>query len=181
MYNNSFLNNSQFGAQSYAPYGYVGNSYTAQQPQRPMVAPQQNQAPFSEVRYGTLDEAKAHIVMPATSVMFINRNLGEMYIKSANNMGEPLLELFKFSKIEETNGEQSTIKLDTKDFVKVQDLEGLATKDDLKAFLRAENTSNFVTREDVKVLSDKIENLQKQLQKQAQINAILKGDDQVGK
>ena len=104
-----------------------------------------------------------------------------MYIKSANNMGEPLLELFKFSKIDDAHAEQSTIKLDTKDFVKVQDLEGLATKDDLKVFLTAESTSNFVTKDDVKVLADKIEQLQKQLQKQVQINAILKGDEQVGK
>lgn len=90
---------------------------TPMQPQQPM---QPQEIPFSDVRYGTLDEAKAYIVMPGKSAMFINRNLGEFYVKSANNMGEPLLETFKYSTLD-TVETTPTPTIDTSNFVKPED------------------------------------------------------------
>lgn len=179
MYNNSYMGNS-YSSPMYNSYGQGYGMYQPQtmQPRQtqPTMTPQQD-VPFSDVRFGTIDEAKAYIVMPNRSVMFINRNVGEFYIKTANNMGEPVLESFKYTKLEDLSSEPLKAEIDTKDFVKMQDLDGLATKDDLKVFLTADNTKNFVTRDDIKVLTDKIE----QLQKQVRINAILKGDDTNGK
>ena len=99
---NSYLGNNAYGM--YANYTQPYGQYQAtqmqmrQNPMQPQPQAQPQEMPFSDVRYGTLDEAKAHIVMPGKAVMFINRNLGEFYVKSANQMGEPLLETFKYSK-----------------------------------------------------------------------------------
>lgn len=173
MYNNSFMGNS-YSSPMYNPYA---QNYTGYQPVQPTQRPTQSDVPFSEVRFGTLDEAKAYIVPPLKAVMFINKDFSECYVKSADNMGKPSLETFKMSKTEDYSQTGVSTVLDPKEFVKMQDLEGLATKDDLKAFLTADNTQNFVTKDDIKVLTDKIE----QLQKQVKINAILKGDEVNGK
>lgn len=163
MYNNQFYPNTQYGQ----PYNYM---YQNQMPQKPL-QPQQ-EMPFKEVRYGTIDEAKAHIVMPNQSVMFINRNIGEFYVKSANNMGEPLLETFKFEKVDNLSENTQKADIDTNLFVKRDDLKDVVTKEDLKMFLTADNTKNFVTKEDIKTLADKVEALQKQIK----IREILGGE-----
>ena len=135
---NSYLNNNSPLGQSYLNYG--GGNYNAypnmQQPQQrpyPMQQPQQVQdMPFREVRYGTLDEAKANLVMPNQAIMIINRNLGEFYIKSANGRGEPTVEAFKYSKLEDNSQNPQTTNFDPNNFVKKGDLTDFITKEDLK-------------------------------------------------
>ena len=159
-----------YGYNQYGQYfpNYSQNNYGAyqqMQPQaieNPMQAPkvQMQEIPFADVRYGTLDEAKAHIVAPMKSVMFINRTLGEFYVKSANQMGEPLLETFKYSKLDSNNViEQKPVAIDTSQFVKSQDLE------------------NYITKEDIKGLVVEIDKLKKQLE----ISKIEKGEFKNGK
>ena len=137
----------------------------AQQP-----APMQQQqpvqkTPFKEVKYGTFDEAKAYVVFPNEAIMFINRGLGEFYIKSANSMGEPVCEAFKYSAITAIDTAPS---IDTTQYVKQDEIKGFATKDDLK---------NFITLEDLKAFESKLG----QLEKKIDITGILKGEAKNGK
>lgn len=171
MYTNSYLNNNQFGTQPFGTFNNFG-AYVPPQVQRPMVAPQQNQAPFSEVRYGTLDEAKGHIVMPANSVMFINRNLGEIYIKSANNMGEPSLEIYTYAKKENSDTNNSfDSSFNPQEFVKKDDIKELLT-----GFIKNDDIKDFATRKDF----DKVIAQLQQIEKKIKINDILKSDSQKG-
>lgn len=119
-------NNPQYSMPLYNAY----NSYNSPQMQRP-IAPQ-NQIPFSDVRYGTLDEAKAQLVMPSNSIMFINRNLGEVYIKSANHLGEPFLDIYVFKKKDENNPINTAPSINLEDFVKKEDIKDFVTKKDLE-------------------------------------------------
>ena len=119
--------NGYFG--NYSPY-YQQSYMSYQQPQMQMQQSQQSVA-FYDVRYGTLDEAKAYIVMPGGSAMFIDRNLGEFYIKSANQMGEPALEefVYKNKTIEKKEENAEFVKFeDIKDFVKKEDFNGFNEK-----------------------------------------------------
>ena len=170
MYTNSYLNNNQFGTQPFGSFnGYGG--FVQPQVQRPLsMSTQQNQAPFSEVRYGTLDEAKGHIVMPSNSVMFINRNLGEIYIKSANNMGEPSLEIYTYIKKEssETNNSLDS-SFNPQEFVKKDDIKELLT-----GFIKNDDIKDFATRKDF----DKLMFQLQQIEKKVKINDILKSDSQ---
>lgn len=150
MYNN----NSYMGGSYYTPYpqGYQvyqnNNMIQRQMPQQPQ------DIPFTVVRFGTLDEAKAHIVPPTKAVMFIKSDFTEIYVKSADNMGNPTLETFKCSRLTENPTEIETPKFDPKEFVKTSDL------------------SDFVTKQDLKDINVKLDHLQKQIR----INEILKGE-----
>jgi hypothetical protein len=167
----------------YNAYPQYGNTMGYQQFQQPMMQQQMmngqqqsNEIPFSEMHFGTMKEAEAHIVSPMKSVLFFNRGLNEIYIKSADNMGNPLLETFKKVGMENNSTEPVSSQFDPKDFVKREDLNALPTKDDLKGFLTIENTKNFVTQDDIKALTDKLT----ELQKQVRINEILKGETNNG-
>lgn len=185
MFNNNYA--TPFSTQYYAGYmPSYGNYQAPAMQQRPMQQPIQQPAqqpmqaqdiPFREVRYGTLDEAKAHIVMPASSTMFIDRSKSEFYVKSANNMGEPSLETFKYSKIDNNSPQPVSPEIDHAKSVTERDLSNFATHDELKGFLRHEDTKFFVTKEDLKGIETKLD----QLQKQINIKNILKGEDQNGK
>lgn len=176
---------------AYNGYGGYYNSYPQfnsnmgyqqfQQPlmQQQMMSGQQqsNEIPFSEMHFGTIKEAEAHIVPPMKSVLFYNTALGEVYIKSADNMGKPMLETFKKVGMEDDNSKEPVSPvLDTKDFVKMEDLKDFLTRDDLKGVLTAENAKDFVTKQDIQGISTKLE----ELSKQVKINAILKGDTNNG-
>ena len=181
MFNNSYGNPYYTG---YMPtYMNYGNPQLQQRPmqqpiQQPTQQPMQAQdIPFREVRYGTLDEAKAHIVMPASSTMFIDRSKSEFYVKSANSMGEPSLEAFKYSKIDNNSPQPVSSEIDHAKSVTERDLSNFATHDELKEFLRHEDTKFFVTKDDLKGIETKLD----QLQKQINIKNILKGEDQNGK
>ena len=84
-------------------YGYPQyNSMSYQQYQQPMAQQQimsnqqqNNEIPFSEMHFGTMKEAEAHIIAPLKSAVFYNKGLGEIYVKSADGMGNPYLETFK--------------------------------------------------------------------------------------
>lgn len=165
---NSYLNNAY--GQPYSPYGQNNyNGYqNVQMPQQPSPMQQQQpvqKTPFKEVRYGTLDEAKAHVVFPNEAIMFINRNLGEFYIKSANSMGEPVCEAFKYSAITAIDTAPS---IDPAQYVKQDEIKGFLTKDDAK---------NFITADDLKSLQEKIG----QLEKKIDISKMLKGEGNNGK
>lgn len=169
MYNNGYMN---YG---YSPYGSAGNygysgtpyyqPYTQQgqqnvQNQQPM---QYQEVPFSEVRYGTIDEAKAYIVGPNKSVMFINRDTSEFYIKSADNMGKPSLETFKYSKSTSNSTQSVSGENDPTEPARERDMKDFVKRNELEPFITTENAKNFVTKSDLKELTDKMNILQKQM------------------
>ena len=112
------------------------NGYYGYQPQSFNYVPQQTQQfqanAFSKVLYGTIDEAKAYMLLPNESIMIINKELGEFYVKIADSMGKSLLEEFYYGKKEKKSSESVSAELDTKELVKTSDLVNFATKEDLK-------------------------------------------------
>ena len=136
MYNNSYIGNqNQFQGQYYPNYT---PSYNYQQ------MPVQQESPFTDVRYGTIDEAKAYIVTPMKSVMFINRDKGEFYVKTADNMGKSTVEEYKYTKLENNPTESKSF--------------------DFEAYLKREEAKNvFATREDITNINLKLEEIKKQL------------------
>jgi hypothetical protein len=179
MYNtNSYMGNMQYNTQPYNSYGY--NNYGMYQPQvqNQIQKPVQPQDfPFSVVRFGTLDEAKAHIVPPSKAIMFIKSDFSEIYVKSADAMGNPALETFKCSRVDENMPMVVSPVLDTKDFVKIGDINDVVRKDDLKGLLTAEDGKNFITKDDLKGISSKLD----QLDKQIKMTELWKGGNNIGK
>lgn len=114
------------------PYMQQYNGYQSVQPKQNVMQPQTEETPFVNVRYGTIDEIKGQLVGVGQSIMFINRNLGEFYVKSANQMGEPLIETFKYYKVDNNAPKQD---LDTSQFVNKEALSNYITKDDLQGIV----------------------------------------------
>ena len=166
MFNNSYYNQPYTYGQTYA------QNYTPTI-QRP-VQPIQQDSPFGVVRFGTLDEAKAQLVPPAKASMFIKSDFSEIYVKSADSMGNSALEVFKCSRVDENTTQAVSSVLDPKEFVKTDDLKDVVRKKDLEGLVSADKMVNFVTRDDLKPLMEKVE----QIQKQVKINTILKGGDE---
>ena len=117
--------------------------------------------PFSEVRYGTLDEAKGYIVSPSRAVMFIDQDKSQFYIKRADTMGKPTLESYKYSSLDKLSNEQQTQPTEPNSFVKREELTDFLTKKDL---------SGFLTTKDLTEIKEKLDRLQKQIE----INKIAK-------
>ena len=94
--------------------------------------PIQNNA-FTKVIYGTLDEAKAYILLAGESIMIINKDLSEFYVKTADSMGKSVLEGFKYSKLDNNTTQSVSDEIDAKELVKTSDLEKFATKQELES------------------------------------------------
>lgn len=120
MYNNGYY--------GYNPQNYNQNFGFVPQPTQQF----QNNA-FSKVIYGTLDEAKAYILLAGESIMIINKDLGEFYVKTADSMGKSVLEGFKYSKLDNNSTQSVSAEIDTKELVKTSDLEKFATKQELES------------------------------------------------
>lgn len=163
----------------YQNYGYM-NQPSYQQPQQVVQNQQQYIAtpsvPFNEVRFATLKEAEAYIVVPNTKVMFMDRDNSVFYIKSADSLGKSTLEGFKYVRLDNSPIESVSREFDPKEYVKTGDLDKYLTKDDLDGFLTRNDAQNFITRDDLRGLNDKLEKLQKQL-----VGDMLKGDGRNGK
>lgn len=163
MFNNSYMNN-----QYTSPYGFYGQPYGNYQMQQmqtrqqmPMEQAQNQDIPFSEVRYGTLDEAKGYIVAPSRAVMFIDQDNSQFYIKRADSMGKPYLESYKYSSMDKLPSEPKT-PLQGSDFgVKPEQLKDFLTKKDIEGFITKNDLSEIYTKLD-------------QLQKKIQINEMIK-------
>ena len=151
-------NNNYFGQYPNSYQGYGQQPYPQYQPmqQRPQMQPmvqnqppveQQQDIPFSEVRYGTRAEAEARVVLPNKASMFIDRNLGEIYIKTANYMGEPTFQEFVF-KPKEMIAEMPVVK---------------ETKVETPNFLTKEDVKDFLKKGDLKTIDEKLEYLERQI------------------
>lgn len=107
-------------------YNYNPYQNYYQQPQQIMQPQQNNTMPFNDVRFATIEEAKAYIMLPNTKVMFMDRDNSVFYIKSADSLGKSTIEAFKFARIENNPIEN----VSHENFVKIEDL-----KDYLKDFV----------------------------------------------
>ena len=83
MYNNSYIGNMPSYNQNY-------------------IYPQRQEMP--KIIYGSIDEAKAYIVSRFGIIgqnVFINRDKGELYIKSADNMGKSSMQGYKLTALDD--------------------------------------------------------------------------------
>ena len=103
------------------------------------------------------------MVAPTKAIMFIDKAKNEFYIKSCDAMGNPALETFKCSRVNENPTLPVSPVLDPKDFVKSSDLTDIVRKDDLKGLLTAEDVKNFLTKDDLKGISAELDKIQKQI------------------
>lgn len=170
MYNtNSYMGNMQYNTQPYASYGYNGYGY-----QSPVVQPQVQKPvqpqdfPFSVVRFGTLDEAKGHIVPPSKAIMFIKSDFSELYVKSADAMGNPVLETFKCSRANENPTLPQTPVVDPEIFAKREELKNFVTADDIKA---------LPTREDMDNFAKKMHSMEDEIKKLNRLTELIGGKD----
>lgn len=168
MYNtNSYMGNMQYNTQPYASYGYNGYGY-----QSPVVQPQVQKPvqpqdfPFSVVRFGTLDEAKGHIVPPSKAIMFIKSDFSELYVKSADAMGNPALETFKCSRIYENLSIPVTPVLDPEIFAK---------KEELKDFVTTEDIKGLSTKKEMEDVSEKLNSIENDIKKLNRLTELIGG------
>lgn len=172
---------------AYNPYGTYGYGmypqYNAnmgyqnfQQPtmqspmaQQQMVQPQNqnNDIPFSEMHFGNLKEAEAYIVAPMKSVCFVNNALGEIYVKSADNMGNPSFKTYKQVGVENNPSNTQTLEIDPKELVRKSDLSDFATIKDL---------NNFANKQNVEEINSKLVGLENQLKEINKVIGLVKGD-----
>lgn len=168
-YNNygGYYGYPQYNTMNYQQYQ---QPMVQQQMQQQMVQPQtqNNDIPFAEVLFGTLKEAEARIVTPNRSVCFVNNAMGEIYVKSADGMGNPSFKTYKLVTPTNNSQETQTNEFDPKNFVKSEDLKGFITKNDLK---------DFLTVNDFDQIMQEIDRLKKRIQ----INEIEKKGNANGK
>ena len=169
---------------SYNPYQNYGYQPSYQQPQQVVQNQQQYQqqympttsVPFNEVRFATLKEAEAYIVVPNTKVMFMDRDNSVFYIKSADSLGKSTLEGYKYTPMDNSPTESVSLDFDPKDFVKTDDLKNYLTKQYLDGFVTRNDIKDFITKDDLKGIDARFDKLQKQI-----VGDMLKGDGKNGK
>ena len=150
-----------------------------QQTQQQVQQPQHTQydKPIQDVRFiESGKEAEDYILLPNMRVMLIDRNNSTFYIKSADSLGITTNEAYKFSKLNNKSSDNVSREIDTKDFVKMQDLKGYITREDLANFITKDDLKDFITKDDLKTIDNKVDRLQKQI-----INDMLRGDKENGK
>lgn len=148
-YQNPYI--QPYPQQPYVPQQVVQPQQQMQAQRQQQVQQQQYEAPIQDLRFATLEEAKAYIVMPNTRALLIDRQNGIALMKSADNIGQSFAQYFKFIPVNEDGSPISPPKeqpqIDFSEFIK---------KSDVQSF-------NFATKEDYKQLNDKIESLRSQI------------------
>lgn len=121
--------------QGYQPYPYQRQGINPQMqmqpyPQaQPQMQPQQPIPQIQEVRHGTEDEIKGHIVYPNCVVYFIDYQKNRLYSKRADNSGMSYIDYFSLTPI---NADGTPIKpqeekpqIDMGEYIKKSELEKL--------------------------------------------------------
>ena len=195
-YNNPYLNTNQNYGMYSQPYQPIMpnvmaqpnimqnqqqfQNQTQQNQQSQQQQPQQQtqyDRPIQDVRFvESGKDAEDYILLPNMRVMLIDRNNSMFYIKSADSLGITTNEAYKFSKLNNKSSESVSHEIDTKDFVKTQDLKAYITREDLANFITKDDLKDFITKDDLKTIDNKVDRLQKQI-----INDMLRGDKENGK
>lgn len=156
--------NPYYNSMPQYPYGYQQQmqqrgqmaSMPMQQPQvQPMVQPMQFQVepPIREIKFVTSEEAKAYIVMPNSTSLLIDKQQGMAYLKSADMMGQSLMEAYSFNRYapegqnKAQEGSEAPQPIDLSPFITNEQLEG----------------KNYATKSDLEKLALKIDELNKKM------------------
>lgn len=137
--------------QPYQPNQFM-NINRQQQPMQ-NIEPQVRNVPFSEVLYGTLEQAKSQIVFPRQSVLFINTEKKEAYVSSADQDGKPSFKTYLFLEQGELTKESENKPTSQDLFVKREELSDFVTRKDL---------NGLVTTKDLTEINEKLAKMQKQ-------------------
>lgn len=160
MFNNPYLNNQYNG--TYIPNYNYNQQVPMQRPMQMQTTPQQQtteDVPFNDIKFVTEDEAKGYILFPNTRVMLLDRDKSVFYIKTADSLGKSTLEGYKYTKLEDKSSDNVSCEIDTKDFVKTQDLKGYITREDLANFITKDDMKNFITKEEFdNVIKERLSN-----------------------
>lgn len=128
-----------FSSNSYTPsynYGYTPRTYTQPQynTQQPIM-PAQPIATDFPLRFANMEEAKAFIVMPNQRQFFLNNETSELYVKSADSIGQSFFDEYSIV----PKNKQSAVVGDAV----VQNTAETVTKDDLKDFVSKDYVSGL--------------------------------------
>lgn len=120
------------------------------QTQQPVVQPQY-EAPITDIKFVSADEAKAFLPLPNNRVVLVDITNSVATIKFTDMMGQTTSESFSYQKLAEIpkTNESTEQKIDTSKFL---------TRDDLKG---------FITKTDLKGIDSKIDKLEKLINKQS--------------
>lgn len=132
------------------------------QTQQPMAnnAPIPQGFPIRELRFVTSEEAKAYIVMPNSNALLLDTVNGMAYLKTADYLGQSVTEYFKFNKV---NADGSPIQNASEQPTTQVHEEVKAEPIDTKDFLKKDDIKGFITVDEFKSLSDQVKNLQNKL------------------
>lgn len=115
--------------------------------------------PIRELRFVTSEEAKAYIVMPNSNALLLDTVNGMAYLKTADYLGQSVTEYYKFNKV---NADGSPIQTSEQPTTQVREevkVEPIDTKD----FLKKDDIKGFITVNEFKSLSEQVKNLQNKL------------------
>lgn len=143
-YANPYINNFNKNFQQQQIQQQLYQAQQSLQPQQ-QIQPRIQDIPIQGIKFLTADEIKAYIVMPNTKEMLIDTANGVAYIKSADQMGQSSVKMFKF---EETTEEAINGEIKAKEQPQI-DLEPYVQKEELDAM--------------IKTLTEKIDKLEKKI------------------
>ena len=146
----------------YAGYNYMPRTYQAPltqpitQPQ--MVQPNQQVATDFPLRFANKEEAKAFIVMPNQRQFFLNNETSELYVKSADGIGQSFFD--EYDLVQKGKADKSA-SVATVEPEKVAEM---VTKDDIK---------DFVSKDYVESIESQISALNAKVDKFARLGELL--------
>lgn len=128
-------------------YGYQQRGYNPVVAQQQVMPPQQPIATDFPLRFANIEEAKAFIVMPNQRQFFINNEKNELYVKSADGIGQSFFDEYSIV----PKGKQPAV---TGEAV-VENSPEMATKDDLKDFVHKDYVTGLESQ--LNALSGKVD------------------------
>ena len=92
--------------------------------------------------------------MPNMSVMFIDPDKSEVYVRKADQVGKQALETYKYSSLDKSLNNNETKPTEPENFVKPEQL---------KDFLTLKDLDEFITYKDLEKINSKLDQLEKKL------------------
>ena len=141
-------------------YGYTSpyNQYLPRQFNQQSIQPQQPMATDFPLRFANMEEAKAFIVMPNQRQFFLNNETSELYVKSADGIGQSFFD--EYSLVPKGKADKNA-SVATVEPEKVVDA---VTKDDIK---------DFVSKDYVSALESQISALSAKVDKFSRLGELL--------
>ena len=160
-YNNYGANGLNGYNNPYGAYTYLNRQYQpiVTQPQPQVAQPTQQIATDFPLRFANMEEAKAFIVMPNQRQFFLNNETSELYVKSADSIGQSFFDEYSLVPKKKQDGNATTATV-----VEPQSVTEMATKDDIKG---------FVSKDYVSALENQISALNSKVDKVLRLGEII--------